>query len=97
MTDCASQYTVWPGRVLHCSGVHLQGNPFRDDGLVHQAEWHDKSFTWYDRETDNRYRAILSDDSPLTVQAQTEADAREVLIKTYGVEAATIVAISKIG
>lgn len=52
MSECSKQYTVWPGRVLHCSGTHLKGNLFRDNGLVHECEWNGKSFIWYDSESD---------------------------------------------
>lgn len=52
MSECKSTYDVGGGEVLHCTGVHLIGNPFRDGGVVHQAPAYGVDWTWYTSEED---------------------------------------------
>lgn len=54
MAECTKTYTInrKTGERLTCSGNHLKGNFFRDNGLVHECEWNGKSFIWYDSESD---------------------------------------------
>jgi hypothetical protein len=51
---CAKTYTIdrHSGERLTCSGKHLLGNPFRDEGLVHTVFYGGVLWTWYDRESD---------------------------------------------
>lgn len=53
---CTKTYTVTASIILTCNGHHILGNPFRDKGLVHQSEYMNRSWTWYDSESDKEQR-----------------------------------------
>lgn len=52
MAECKSAFDIG-GEIIKCSGEHLHGNPFRDDGIVHT--WKSESGTIWTWRTGERY------------------------------------------